>query len=182
MGLKKYTNKAEMKECKKTTWHLQKNTQQMYGSLLAFLYLCIDSCIFSRPSLHEMKFYRTFSLVSVLFGGFLNHLPIRRRTCLLSWRQTCFALEMNAILLGMNVLKTQVKTTATHTQAHIHVHTQAHTHTQSYQWLSKTPYVEMITPKMGGIALSYFVWLCYTHKLYIHAIVFSVGLNGLQVH
>ena len=35
------------------------------------------SLLFSCPSLHEVKFAQTFSLISILFGGFLKQLPNR---------------------------------------------------------------------------------------------------------
>ena len=45
---------------------------QMQGSLFAFFHLCLVSAHFSGSLLPEIKFYRNFSLVSVLFGGVLN--------------------------------------------------------------------------------------------------------------
>ena len=33
---------------------------QMYGSLLAFFHLCLVSVLFSAPSLLEIKFYKNF--------------------------------------------------------------------------------------------------------------------------
>ena len=68
---KKDWNKAEMKERKKTTRHLQ-NTQQMSGSLLAFLHLCLVSILFSAPSIPKWNevLEKLFSIASVLFRGF----------------------------------------------------------------------------------------------------------------
>ena len=63
-----------------------------------------------------------------------------------------------------------------------------HTHTASYQRLPNRPQINMIAthkyspPKTGGITLSYSPPNThYIHKLYIYAITFSAGLNGLQV-
>ena len=49
-----------------------KTTQQMFGSILVFFRLCLLSVLFQfHRSLSEMKFWKTFSLVSFLFEGFL---------------------------------------------------------------------------------------------------------------
>ena len=53
-----YTNKAEMKECKKTTLYVCCVFLQMSGSFLVFFHLCLVSVLFSAPSVAEMKFYR----------------------------------------------------------------------------------------------------------------------------
>ena len=65
----------------------------------------------------------TFSLVSVLFGGFLNQLPNRRWTCLLCWKGTLLAMETNAFYAGNEHfsagdehLETCVQTSSTNTQ------------------------------------------------------------------
>ena len=46
------------------------------------------------------------------------------------WRQMCFTLEMNTLVLEMSALKTCAWTSATHTHRHRHRHTQTHTYTQ----------------------------------------------------
>ena len=77
--LKKYRNKVEMKEHKKTTQHLQKFAADV-GSLHALFHLCLVSALFSAsiPIWNEVL-QKSCSLVTVLFGWFLNHLP--NRTC-----------------------------------------------------------------------------------------------------
>ena len=60
MVLKKYTSKAEMKECKKTTQHLEKYSVDAQGSLLVFFHFCLVSVPFSGLLLIE-KLLKLFS-------------------------------------------------------------------------------------------------------------------------
>ena len=57
MDLKKYRNRAEMKECKNTTLHIQKYTADVGYTLNALFHICLVSVHFLGPSLLEMKFY-----------------------------------------------------------------------------------------------------------------------------
>ena len=80
------------------------------------------------------------------------------------WRRTLLVLETNA-------LKTRVRTSVTNTAI--------------YQRVPNRPYIEMLVPHLRKRKVSRFrthLRVRYTHKLYnIYAIVFSAGLNGLQV-
>ena len=70
MVLKRYRNKAEIGERKKTI--LCKNTQQP----------CFHTCVLSHLSLLEMKFKRNFIHACICFGGFLNQTELASRyTC-----------------------------------------------------------------------------------------------------
>ena len=85
-----------MKEHKKTTWHLQKYTADAGYSSCVLLFLpCF--CPFFRSILNWNEvLQKVFPSFLFFFGGFLNHLPNRRRTRLLCWRWTLFARGMNA--------------------------------------------------------------------------------------
>ena len=48
----------------------QKYTADVRGSLLVLFHFCLVSVLISDPSLNQMKFYKNFPLVSVLFGVF----------------------------------------------------------------------------------------------------------------
>ena len=72
---------------------------------------------------------KPFPLVSVLFRGFLSHLPNRKRSRLFGWRRThfergltCFALGTNALVLETKALRTRVRTSA-HPPLPPHTHT-----------------------------------------------------------
>ena len=69
MDLKKYRNKAEMKEHKKTTLLWDDGGEERQKTTLHFFHFCLVFTPFSGPSLLEMSSCRYFSLVSVLFGG-----------------------------------------------------------------------------------------------------------------
>ena len=144
-----------------------KNTQQMSGSL-AFFHLCLVSVHFSGPSLTKMKFYRNFSLVSVPFRGFSNHLRNRRRTHLLCWRRTLLAQGKNEFCASDECFSAGNERVQT-----------SPTHTASYQRLSNRTYLEMIAtyrtryscPKTGGsyhalVATHFRVRYSNTHMLY----------------
>ena len=78
----------------------------------------------------KWSFTETFSLVSVLFRGFLNHFPSRRRTLLLCWRWTLFAWERTRYALVTNSLKTSIQNSA---PPHTHTATYAATCTSDFQ-------------------------------------------------
>ena len=76
MELKKYRNKAEMKERKKNTLHLRKYTADLgWSSCVLSSLPCF--CTFSAPSLLEMKFCKNFSPnFSFFFRGFSTNFRI----------------------------------------------------------------------------------------------------------
>ena len=169
--------KEFLKECKKTTRHLQKIHSRYTVVFLLSFKSALFYALLSGPYRNEMTFYGTLFLLSVLFGGFLNHLPNWRWTCLLSWRQAHFALETNTLLLGMKVLKMHLRSTCTDT----HTHTAASNFQTDLTstWLLPHGYSPT---KMGGIEYSYSrLSVLHPQVIHIHAIVFSAGLNGLQV-
>ena len=91
MNLKKYRNKAEMKEHNnKTTLHLQKYTACrcrvfFFSSFIS----CLVSVPFSGIFLLEMKFAETISLLFLMGEGGLKQPSNRRRTSSLRWRRMC---------------------------------------------------------------------------------------------
>ena len=94
---------AEMREHQKTTRHLQKiHSRCREVFLCPFISPLIIAVLFqARASLSEMKVYKNFSLLSVFFfRGGLNHLPNRRQTRLMYWRQALLALGTNTFGTG----------------------------------------------------------------------------------
>ena len=67
MDLKKYRNKVEMKERKKTAVHQHKYTVDVEESYV--FYLCLVSVPFSGPSILEAKFCTNFPYSFCSFSG-----------------------------------------------------------------------------------------------------------------
>ena len=90
-----------------------KSTHQMYiyGSLLVFFHLVPCFCTFFRfiPYWNEVlqKLFSPSFFFS--FEGFLNHLPSKRRTCLLCCRWTLWAMETSTFCAGDEHLSTEAK-------------------------------------------------------------------------
>ena len=96
MDLKMDRNKAEMKERKKLTQHLQKYAADV-GQSSGILSSLPCFCLFSGPYLTEMKFYRNFFPQFLFFFSFLkNHFLNRRGMHLLCLRRTLFVQGTNA--------------------------------------------------------------------------------------
>ena len=112
--------------------------------------LCFVSVLSSGSSLTEMKFSKKISLVSVFFGGFLNHLSKRRITHLLSWSQTLLAWGANTLWASDKHFITGDE------QIEKECSNFSHTHRASYQRLLTKIYDQMIAthrhspPKTGG--------------------------------
>ena len=92
---------------------------------------------FSGPFLTEMKFYKTFSLVSVLFRGFPKPLLkcnvnmfIVLDTNTSHERWTRFVLVSNALVLEMNCVKNPC---SNFTHTHARTHAQLHVVTSDFQ-------------------------------------------------
>ena len=187
MGPKKDRNKAEMQERKKSTRHLQKihsrcRVHTLY-SLLVFFHVCLVSVLFSGPFQTEMKFYRNFFPSLCSFSAFFFKTTFQiENECLLYWKQTLLAWEMNTFCASDECLSAgneRVENTRSNF---------THTQTASYEWLSNRTYLEMIAthryspPSKWEVAttLSYSP-LSTLHPQVTYAIAFYAGLNGLQV-
>ena len=123
------------------------------------------SVLFQVHPYLKWSLQKPFSLVSLLFGGFLNQLPNRKRMHLLCWRRTLLAMETNAF----RPEDERVENTLSNF---------SHAHSYSYKRLPNRP-TQMYSPlKTGGFRLFYSP---PTPTSYTCTIAFSAGLNGLQV-
>ena len=155
----------------------------MSGSLLAFFHLCLISVLFSGASFFRSilsfcqvhpywneVFQKLFRWFLFFFRSFLNHLPNKRRMCLLCWRQTLFALVANA---GDKCIE----------NAHsyfnpVQLHITSDVQTELFFRLLFTD--THLRKRAVTITLLYSPpCMLYPHVIY--AIAFSAGLNGLQV-
>ena len=149
-----------------------------------FFHLCLIPVLFSVPSLQfhpysiEAKFSKNylFTLVSVLFEGFLN----RRWMCLsLAVRQSPLltakyniTLQTNAFCAGDEHFGARDK----HVENECSNFSHTHTHTASYQWLLYKRYVETTATHLRKQVVSHsftHLWVRYIHKLYFRRLSFT---------
>ena len=132
MDLKKYASKAEMKERKKTTLHVL----CVFGKCRRVSYIISAHncfCTFSSPSLLEMKFSRTFRLVSFLSCGgskSTSKLNSFQNNFLLLTSECSVTQQTNVFITNVMRLRTNFRCT--------------HAYIASYQQVPNTTYVEVI--------------------------------------
>ena len=165
-----------MKECKKTTGHLQKYIADVHVGLS--LLRSFNSALFlhflmSIPTWNEVSLKLHFTSFCSFLKGVskptskkktnalitsdkivsVTHFWIRYHTadgCILCWRRILLALETNVFHAGMNTLVLETN------MLKMSVSNFRHTHTASYQQLPNRTYVEMVAshscslPKTGG--------------------------------
>ena len=134
----------------------------------------------------EMKLYRNyFSQVSVLFRGFLNHLPNRKWTHWLRWKRTHFAWGTKAFCTsdeGFSAGGERVE------NAHSNfTHTQLHVATSDFQTELILRWLLLRSTHLRKRAVAITLSDSYStpstlHAQIIYAIVLSAGLNGFQVN